>query len=301
MVGSTYAYTLMLKGIARELVLINRNADKAEGEAMDISHCQPYTNVVDIRSGGYELCDGADLVVITAGSNQEKGQDRLDLAGTNAEITAGIVHEVMRHADNPLLMVVSNPVDVMTYVALKESGLPPARVFGSGTILDSARFRSLLGQRCGVDARSVHGHIIGEHGETELAAWSQVNMSGIPLSEFCKECDNFCKEEARRDLVDTVRNAAFEVIERKDATYYGIAAASARLTSAILGDERSIHSVSSLLNGQYGISDVCLSLPSIMDRNGVARVLEGRLSEDEADGLRQSGDRLRQTLNDIGY
>ncbi|WP_461209128.1 L-lactate dehydrogenase [Desulfocurvus sp. DL9XJH121] len=300
MVGTAFAYAAVLRGTAHELVLVDKNMARAEGEAMDLSHAMALCPPTGIHAGGYEDCADADIVVITAGAAQRQGETRLDLVGRNAAITRNIVAEVMRHAKDPILILVTNPVDVLTHVALKESGLPPSRVIGSGTVLDSARFRLLLSRHCGVDPRNVHGHIVGEHGDSETALWSRVNIGGVLLDEFCAlRGVPSCGEDFRTATLDRVRKAAYEIIERKGSTYFGIGMCLIRIVEAILGDEHSVLTVSALLDGEYGISDVCLSLPRVITRAGVESTIHAGISDEELGALRHSAEVIRKTLASV--
>jgi L-lactate dehydrogenase len=301
MVGTAFAYAAVLEGAAREIVLVDRTFEKAEGEAMDLNHAMPFCSPVNIEPGGYESCADADLVVVTAGAAQKEGETRLDLAGKNAEIMKKIVSGVMEHAVNPIFLIVTNPVDVLTHVALKESGLPPSRVIGSGTVLDSARFRFLLSDHCGVDPRNVHAHIVGEHGDSEVPLWSRVNIGGVLLDEFCPVCGRSCSASFREKVVEQVRGAAYEIISRKGATYFGIGMSMVRIAKAVLEDEHSVLTVSGLLEGEYGLKDVCMSLPRVVNRAGIGSTIHADLSDDERDALVESGSVIRETLESIGY
>lgn len=295
-VGSTTAYTLMLSGLVSELVLIDLNEEKVEGEVMDLNHGMSFVRPVKIYKGDYSDCAGADIVIIAAGVNQKPGETRIDLVHKNTEVFKNIISKVIRFNSNCILLVVTNPVDILTYVTYKISGFPKERVIGSGTVLDTARFKFLLGEHTGIDARNVHGYIIGEHGDTEVAAWSVTNIGGIPIEKYCKDC-NKCKEgETREDIFQKVRNAAYEIIKRKGATYYAVAAAVIRIVEVILRNENSIITVSSLLEGQYGLNDVCLSLPTVVNRKGIGRVLDLPISETEKKLLIKSGNTLKDII-----
>jgi len=301
MVGTSFAYALLIKGIVSEMALINRTRERAEGEAMDLNHGLTYATPMKIKAGGYELCRDAHMVVVTAGAKQEEGETRLDLAGKNANIVNKIVPEILKHNPSPIIMMVANPVDVLTYVALRESGLPKNRVFGSGTVLDSARFRFLLSEHCGVDPRNVHSYIIGEHGDFEVPLWSRVNIAGASLEEHEAECGLTSGKSFREKVFGDVKNAAYEIIRRKDATYYGIGLAMSRIVQAVMHNQHSVLPVSSLVEDYYGINDVCLSLPSVVGISGVEKVIHSSLAEDEAEALKKSARVLRNTLASIGY
>ena len=273
-VGSSIAFTLMQSGIFSELVLIDANRDKAEGEAMDLSHGLPFTHPMDIRAGDYDDVADCALVIVTAGAGQKPGETRLDLVHKNVAIFRSIIPEIARRNRDAILLIVSNPVDVLTWAAWKLSGYPANRVLGSGTVLDTARLKYLLGERLGVDSRSVHAFIIGEHGDSELAVWSGANVSGISLDHFCELRGYYEHDKADEWLQREVRDSAYEIIRRKGATYYGIAMAVARIAECIVRDERAMLPVSVLLQGQYGIDGLCMSIPAVVGRNGVEDTLD---------------------------
>lgn len=287
-VGATTAYALLLSGLAPEIVLIDLDAQRAQGEAMDLMHAVPFSDPVRVWAGGYEDVDGAAVVVLTAGANQRPGETRLQLLGRNAAILREIVPQVIARAPDAILLMTTNPVDVLTWATLATSALSPGRVIGSGTILDTARFRSLLSRHFGVDARSVHAHIIGEHGDTEVAAWSIATIGGMPIAEFQAASGRVLDRESRERIVTDTRRAAYEIIERKGATYYAVAAGVVRIIQAILRDESTVLTVSSRLTGSYGLEDVCLSLPCIVNRSGIAQLLDPPLAAEELSALRHS-------------
>lgn len=287
-VGATTAYALLLSGLAPEIVLIDLDAQRAQGEAMDLMHAVPFSDPVRVWAGGYEDVDGAAVVVLTAGANQRPGEPRLQLLGRNAAILREIVPQVIARAPDAILLMTTNPVDVLTWATLATSALSPGRVIGSGTILDTARFRSLLSRHFGVDARSVHAHIIGEHGDTEVAAWSIATIGGMPIAEFQAASGRVLDRESRERIVTDTRRAAYEIIERKGATYYAVAAGVVRIIQAILRDESTVLTVSSRLTGSYGLEDVCLSLPCIVNRSGIAQLLDPPLAAEELSALRHS-------------
>ena len=295
-VGASFAYALLFRGLASEIVLIDANRAKAEGEAMDLNHAVPFTHSTRIWAGDYSDCAGAAVTVITAGAAQKPGETRLELVKKNARIFASIVPQVVKHNPEGILLIATNPVDVLTYVAWKLSGLPPERVIGSGTILDTARFRYLLSQHFDVDARSVHGFIVGEHGDSEVPVWSLTNIAGMRLPEYTKHNNANCSPEEMNQIFTQTRDAAYQIIKLKGATFYAIAAGLMRITEAILRDQSTVLSVSSLVNGLYGIEDVYLSLPTVLHRGGVERVIHLELSEDEETKLKNSARVLRQTI-----
>jgi L-lactate dehydrogenase len=296
-VGASFAYALLLSGLAAEIVLIDLNHAKAEGEAMDLNHAVPFAKPTRIWAGTYEDCAGAAVTVIAAGANQKPGETRLDLVHKNAKIFAAIVPEIVKHNPNGIILVATNPVDVLTYVSYKISGLPAQRVIGSGTILDTARFRYLLSQHFGVDARSVHAFIVGEHGDTEVPVWSMANIAGMRLADYCEAHDIKCDQADLDEIFRQTRDAAYEIIQRKGATYYAVAAGLMRIVEAILRDQSTVLSVSSLVEGQFGLSDVCLSLPTVVSHRGIERVLQLILSEDERVLLEKSASVLKTTID----
>jgi L-lactate dehydrogenase len=299
LVGSTFAYTLLLSGVAAEIVLIDANKERAEGEAMDLNHAVPFAHPTKICAGDYSDCAGATLTVIAAGTNQKPGETRLDLVKRNAAIFGQIVPQVARANPEGIIVVATNPVDVLTYVTIELAGLPASRVFGSGTILDTARFRYMLSEHLGVDPRSVHAYIIGEHGDSEVPVWSLANVAGMRLPSFCAENGIRLGPDDMDRIFRQTRDAAYEIITRKGATYFAVAAGLMRLTEAILRDQNTVLSISSLVHDYYGIDDVCLSLPTVVGRRGIERVLRLDLSPHEARGVRKSAEVLRETIDSL--
>ena len=298
-VGMTVAYTLMSHGLCTEMVLIDVNKQKAESEAMDLGHCLPFLSPMQIYSGDYENLDGAEMIVIAAGVGQRPGETRIDLLHRNADIFRDILKQIVKVNRECILLVVSNPVDVLTYAALKASGFPPSRVIGTGTVLDTARLKYLVGEKLGVDYRNVHSFIIGEHGDSELAVWSGANVSGINIDDFCPLCHTCHRMTDLYELYDDVKNSAYEIIRGKGATYYAIAQATRRIIEAIIGDENSILPVSTYLEGQYGLNDICMSIPSIIGSGGVKHVLDIPLDDAEYAALMASADTLRQVIDSL--
>ena len=298
-VGSTIAYTLMQKGTFSEMVLMDAAQGKAEGEAMDISHGLPFAHAMDIYAGTYEDIADASVVIITAGANQKPGETRLDLVQKNSRIMRSIISEVKRVNCEGILLIVSNPVDILTEVALRESGFPKERVIGSGTVLDTARLKYLVSEKLNVDSRNVHAFIAGEHGDSELAVWSCANIYGISIDEFAKirGFRDFTKE--KDEIYHAVRDSAYEIIERKGATYYGIGMAAAKIAEAIVRDSHTVVPVSVSLNGEYGLSDLCLSIPAVIGSRGAEQVLEISLNAEEEERLRRSADELKEVLAQI--
>ncbi len=299
-VGATVAYALMINGAAGELVLVDVAAERAEGEVMDLSHGMPFVRPVDIRAGSYADCAGSDVVIITAGAAQKPGETRLELIQRNVGILRGIVGELVKYTKDAIWVVISNPVDPLTYAALRLSGKKPEEVFGSGTVLDTARFRTAISQHCSVDTRNVHAYIIGEHGDSEVPVWSRANIAGIRLDEYCNNCGVGCSAEVKQRIFTRVRDAAYQIIERKGSTYYAIGLAASTLAQTILRNENSVMTVSSLIAGEpYGITDVCLSTPTVVGRSGIRNVIPLPLNEDELSGLQHSAQVLRDVINQI--
>ena len=300
-VGSSSAFALMQSGLFSEMVLIDADVNRAEGEALDISHGLPFAKPMKIYAGGYEDIADAAIVIVTAGAGQKPGETRLDLVKKNVEIFKSIIPEIAKQDFKGILLIVANPVDILTYVAAKLSKLPQGRVFGSGTVLDSARLKYLLGEHLDVDNRSVHAFIIGEHGDSEIAAWSSANVSGIPLNDFCEMRGYFKHEESMKKILEEVKNSAYEIIEKKHATYYGIAMSVRRICEAIIRDERSILPVSSIQKGEYGIENVALSIPAIVGREGVEKVVPIKLSDTEKEELIKSANTLKNVLDTVEF
>jgi L-lactate dehydrogenase len=287
------------QGVSEELVLIDVNEAKAEGEAMDLNHGMPFApSPIKVWNGSYSDCETADLVVITAGLAQKPGETRLQLVEKNTKIFKEIVKNIMDSNFNGIFLVATNPVDILTYVTWKESGLPKERVIGSGTVLDSARLRFAIGQYLNVDTRNVHAAIIGEHGDTELPVWSHATVGIEPLQEVL-EAKKDVKKECLEDIFVGVRDAAYHIIERKGATYYGIGMSLVRITKAILNNESSILTVSTYLDGEYGHKDIYVGVPSVIDRSGIRQVIEIQLNEKEKEQFNHSVSVLKETMNSV--
>lgn len=298
-VGSAIAFSLIQRGLFSELVLIDANRDKAEGEAMDLSHGLPYIAAMDVYAGTYDDLSDCALIIVAAGANQKPGQTRLELIGQNVAILNSIIPQITARPFEGILLIVSNPVDVLTYASFRISGYPAHRVMGSGTVLDSARLKYLLGEHLNVDSRGIHAVIIGEHGDSELAVWSGANVSGVPLDDFCEMRGHSNHREAEQRLYEEVRDSAYEIIKRKGATYYGIAMAVARIAECVMKDERAILPVSVVLGGQYGLRDLALSIPSIVGRRGVEQILEIPLADSERKALNSSAAQLREVIGEL--
>lgn len=298
-VGSSTVFALMNGGLASEIVIVDVNKDKAEGEAMDLSHGAAFVKPVDVRAGEYADTKDSDIVIITAGAAQKPGETRLDLINKNYNIFKSIIPEVVKYNPNSILLVVSNPVDVLTYITYKLSGFPKERIIGSGTVLDTSRFRYMLSKHFGIDVRNIHTYIMGEHGDSEIATWSLTNIAGMDVNEYCRVSCKKCDGSLKYKIYEDVKNAAYEIIKRKGATYYAVALAVKRIVEAILRDENSILTVSTLLQGQYGINDVYMGVPSIVGIDGVKQIIEVPLSEEEEKKLKNSVKTLKDSLKDI--
>lgn len=298
-VGSTCAYALLLRGLAAEIVLINLDRERAEGEAMDLNHGMLFTRPAQVWAGDFADCEGADIVVLAAGVAQNPGETRLDLLKRNTQVFQQIVPQIVRYASDAILIVVTNPVDVLTQVAWRVSGLPATQVIGSGTILDTARFRFLLSQHFNVEPRSVHAFIIGEHGDSQVPVWSLANIAGMRLEDFGHLNGSAMNDDEKEAIARDTRRAAYEIIQRKGATYYAIAAGLVRIIEAIVRNENSVLTVSSLVRGAYHLNEVCISLPSIVNQQGVARVLELPLAAEERMALDKSAQVVRAAIESI--
>lgn len=296
MVGSTLAYALLWSGLTPEIILIDVNRARAQGEALDLSHAMPFHRPINIRAGDYPDCVGATVVAIAAGAAQRPGETRPELAQRNSRIFAQIIPEVVRYAPEAILLIATNPVDSLTYYSWRLSGLPPSRVIGAGTILDTARLRYVLGARFEVDPRSVHAYIVGEHGDSEVALWSSANIAGMSIDEFCAVTGRTCTEEERQAIFVEVRDAAYHIIELKGATYYAIGSGMERIVESILRDQSTILSVSGLMQGCHAVTDVCLSLPMVINRHGIERVLCVPMTAEEERRFRGSARVVREAI-----
>ena len=295
-VGAATAYTLATHGLFSELVLIDMNKQRAHGEAMDISHGISFSQPCRVISGDYDDLKDAALIIIAAGVNQKPDETRLDLLNRNATVMRSIITEIKRVCPEAILLIVSNPVDLLTGIAQRISGFPPSRVIGSGTVLDTARLKYLLGQKLGVDGRNVHAFVIGEHGDSELAVWSSANISGVDLDDYCAArnmTDHFS------DLFESVRHAAYDIIQSKGATYYGIAMSVLRIATCIMRGEHGVLPVSCCANGHYGLGNVYMGLPCVIGRTGVETILDIPLSKEEQNQLHASAETLQRALDDL--
>ena len=298
-VGSTCAYALQLSGLVSEIILIDHNRERAIGEAMDLNHGMPFAPPAHVWDGDFTDCAGADIVVMAAGAAQQPGETRLDLLKRNARVFQDIVPQVVKHTGDVILVVVTNPVDVLTYVAWKASKLPATQVIGSGTILDTARFRYLISQHFSVEPRSVHAYVIGEHGDSQVAVWSLANIAGIKLDDCGDLNGGMLDTQTKAEIANKTCSAAYEVIKRKGSTYYAIANGLVRIIESIVRNENSVLTVSSLVQGTYGLSDVCLSLPSIVNRQGVVHTLELPLAIEERTALEASSQIIHSAIESI--
>lgn len=300
-VGATFAYALVQTGIADDIALMDLRREQAEGQVLDLAHGLPFMPAVHIHVAEVSDYGDADVIVIAAGAKQKLNESRLSLVQRNAIIIREVMADIVRENSQAIIVLVTNPVDVLTYVALKQSGWSKGMVIGSGTVLDTARFRYMLGRHCKIDPRNVHGYILGEHGDNQFAAWSLTHVAGNPIDRYCaicEECGNW--PETREQIEREVRESAYHIINYKGATYYAVGLALVRIVGAILRNERSVLTVSTLLEGEYGISDVCLSLPCRIGSQGVERILAGELSEQELGKLQRSADVLRATIAQLG-
>ena len=299
-VGASIAFRFLQQGLFTHLVLLDANRDKAEGEAMDLSDGLPYGAAMEITAGNYDDIADCALVVITAGANQKPGETRLDLIGKNISIMRSIIGEITARDFGGILLVVSNPVDVLTYAAWKMSGYPRERVIGSGTVLDTGRLKQLLGEELRVDSRNIHAFIIGEHGDSELAVWSEANVSGLDLEDFCRIRGHALGRQDMDRLYQEVRDSAYEIIRRKGLTCYGIAMAVGRIASCIVKDEHAVLPISVVLDGQYGLDRLALSIPSLVGRDGLEEILEIPLSWEEQQALDTSARQMREAIASLG-
>ena len=295
-VGSATAFALVLRGIAREIILIDSNKDKATSEALDISHATTFAYTSLVKAGSYADLSCADVVIISAGSNQKPGENRIALLERNVEILKSIVSQIVHHAPNSIILVASNPVDIMTYYTLKISGLPINKVFGSGTILDTSRFRTLLGEYFGISSKSIHANVLGEHGDSEVLVWSNVDAGTLPLESLAKNLHRKFDFEAKATIDYNVRNAAYKIIAGKGATFYGIAGGLCRICQAIGNNENAILTVSSFHDEIEGIKDVCLSVPAIINKNGIKKIIHPKLAPEEHILLKASAEKLKKYM-----
>jgi L-lactate dehydrogenase len=295
-VGTTYIYALLQTGMAEEIALIDLDRNRVEGEIMDLSHGLQFIPPVSIKAGDYEDCADASMIVITAGAKQSPGQSRADLIRKNAKIVRTICSQIAAQSSQAVVVMVTNPVDTLTQIALECLGWPRQRVIGSGTVLDSARFKFMLSRHCGIDARNVHAYILGEHGDSEVAAWSLSHIAGVSIEEYCRICQVCDYKQHHKHIAEQVRDSAYHIIDYKGSTFYGIGLSLVRISGAILRNENSVLTVSTLLRGEYGIHDICLSVPCIVGENGVVRIIDAQLASQEQEALRRSAETIAKTL-----
>jgi len=298
-VGASTAFAMALSRLANEIVLIDINKEKAIGEAMDINHGLSFVGEMSVYAGDYSDCADSDVIVITAGLNRKPGETRLDLAKKNVAIAKDITSNIMKHYSHGVILVVSNPVDILTYMVQKWSGLPQGRVIGSGTVLDSSRFRYLLSEKFGVDIRNVHGYIIGEHGDSQLPLWSATHIAGKNINEYCSGPGSIFTEADKLSIAEEVKKSGATIIANKGATYYAIAVSVCTIVESLLKDQNTIRTVASVINGHYGINDVALSLPSVIDYNGVKEIIQFNLTAEEEAALRNSAEKVKAVLNEV--
>jgi L-lactate dehydrogenase len=299
-VGSTFAFALMISGLAREIVLIDINEKLANGECMDLNHGLSFSHPTKIYTAGYKGCKDADIVVITAGANQKPGETRIDLVNKNLAIFKEMIPVIAKHAANAILLVVTNPVDILTYVTLKLSGFPPNRVIGSGTVLDTARLKYMISEYAKVDPSNIHTYIIGEHGDTELPVWSNATIGGMSIETYCSDYAGLKNAKHELDgIFVKVKNAAYQIIQAKGATNYSIALSLVKISRSILRNENSILPVSTLITDYYGISDVCIGIPSIVNSMGMEKYLKLELSEQEQKLFKHSASTLKGIISKI--
>ena len=298
-VGASFAYALTLSGLASQIVLIDANAAKAEGEAMDLIHSAPFSQTTKVSAGDYDQCAGCAITVVTAGANQKPGEPRLDLARKNAGIFQSIISSVAQNNPGGLIVVATNPVDVLTHLSAQIAGFSKGRVFGSGTILDTSRFRHFIGAHVGVSPQSVNAYIVGEHGDSEVPVWSAVTIGGVPLADYCKTLDIALTADIKDEIYKETRDAAYKIIERKGATFYAIGAGLLEVVKAVVRDENAVLPVGSAIENLYGISDVSFGMPTIVGKNGAQQVLPLPLDDEEIEKLQRSASVLKQTLESV--
>ena len=299
-VGSTHCYALAQSGLADEIVIIDKNEDLARGQVLDLVHGQPFFPTVSIKVGNSKDFASANIIVITAGVNQKPGETRLQLLQKNASIIKDIITEIISQNSPGVVIIVTNPVDILTYIAIKHSRWERGRIIGSGTVLDSARFRYLLSEHCRVDVHNVHAYMLGEHGDSEFAAWSMTNIAGMPIEEYCPVCMNCSNWDLERKQIEQeVKDSAYHIIGYKGATYFAVGLALVRIVGAILRGQRSVLTVSALLDGEFGLNDVCLSVPCIVSNKGIRKIIESNLNEQELKSLSGSAEVLKTAIKQL--
>jgi len=299
-VGMRYAYSLMLANFARSIVIVDLDKKRLEGEVMDLTSCMPFVSPVDIIAGDYSDLESSDIVVITAGARQKPGETRLALVRQNVEIYKNIIPKIMKYAKEAVFLIVTNPVDILSYAAYKISQKPWQEVIGSGTVLDSARFRLLLSQHCNMDARNVHAYILGEHGDSEFPVWSRAMIGGVLFKEYCPMCNKCDTKDALPIIFNKVKNFAYEIIEKKGETSYGVGLALTRITSAVLKDENSVLPVSSFIDNYYDVGDLYMSIPAVVNKKGIRELLKIKLDAEEINNLKKSANLIKETIKSSG-
>ena len=302
LVGATAAYALVMRGVGREIILVDLNQERAQAEADDLLHAVPFANPLQVSAGGYPALQGCRVVIIAAGVSQKPGESRLQLLGRNAKVFQQVIPEVLKNAPEAVLLVATNPVDIMTHLAAQYAawnGVPSSRVIGSGTALDTARFRVLLGRSVGVDSQHVHAYVVGEHGDSEVLTWSLVTVGGVPFEEFCEMRNLSICEEDREEIDESVRKAAYHIIAGKGATYYGVGSALARITEVILGNQRAILTVCTPLDEVAGVEHVTVSLPHLVGGDGILMTLRPPLNRKESQALQSSARLIRESIDSL--
>ena len=300
LVGATAAYALVMRGVGREIVLVDLNKQRAQAEADDLWHAVPFANPLQITAGEYPALEGCKVVIVSAGVSQKPGENRLQLLGRNAKVFQQVIPEVLKHSPEAVLLIATNPVDIMTHLAARYAswqGVPSRQVIGSGTALDTARFRALLGRSVGVDPQHVHAYVIGEHGDSEVLTWSLVTVGGVPFEDFCERRNLSMCAEDREQIDESVRKAAYHIIAGKGATYYGVGSALARITEVILGNQRAILTVCTPLREVAGVEDVTVSLPHLVGGDGILMTLKPPLDRDESRALQASAALIRESID----
>ncbi len=301
-VGASTAFSVLMRGLASEMILVDVNRSKAEGDALDLFHGTPFTRRTLIRAGDFEDLKGSNVIVISAGVAQKPGETRLQLLSRNADVMIDISKKISKYAPDSIVIVVTNPVDVLSYVVWKATGFPKNRVFGSGTVLDTARLRSLIAENCGFSPKSVHVYIIGEHGDSELAVWSGATIGGVPIREVCKSCERSEECEGMKTLeklFEETRTAAYKIIEKKGATYYAIALSTTDIIESIVKDEKRVLTVSTLLEDYHGVDDIFLGVPSVVGSGGVERVMKIHLSDEEKELFKRSASIIKEYVDSV--
>jgi L-lactate dehydrogenase len=289
----------MQTGLASEIAIVDVDPKRVEGEVMDLSHGLPFLPPVNVKAGSYQDCADAALIVVTAGAKQTPGQSRLELINKNARIVADICQNIKKFESNAVFLMVTNPVDTLTHVAVDTLGWNRKRILGSGTVLDSARFRFLLSKHCAIDPHNIHAYILGEHGDSELAAWSMTHLAGIQITDYCKTCAKCDWKKEHKKIAQQVKDSAYHIIDYKGSTYYGIGLSLIRISAAVLRDEHSVLTVSSLIKGEYGLDNVCISVPSVVSAKGIDRIITAPLNRNEITALKASAKTLSQVYNSI--